>query len=163
MEEILNKLIDLRTKQNEKLIITMGTVTEARENDCDVEREQMPPILGVRYHAIVGDLNNFIRIIPKTGSEILCGIIENDLSEAVVLAYSEIEKVIITLDGAELVMENGKFTIKNQGADLKTILKTGFETLKNATITTPSGPGQFSPNDKLVFEQQKNKVLELFN
>ena len=114
MEELLNKLIDLRTKQNEKLIITMGKVTETRENDCDVERDQMPDILGVRYHAIVGDLSNFFRIVPKQGSNILCGIIENDLSEAVVLAYSELEKVVITLNGAELVIENGKFTIKNQ-------------------------------------------------
>ena len=40
-------------------------------------------------------------------------------------------------------------------ADLKEVLKTVFETLKNAIITTPSGPGQFSPNDKLVFEEAK--------
>ncbi|WP_136464946.1 hypothetical protein [Flagellimonas onchidii] len=162
-EEVFGQIIDAKNKQTEKMTVTLGTVTEVRDNDCDVTREQMPELLEVRYHAIIDNLENYIKIIPKQGSKVLCAIIENDISETCIIAYSEIERVMIKIEGAEFIMENGKFTIKNGKADLKDILKTGFETLKRATITTPSGPGQFSPDDKLVFERQKSKVLELFN
>lgn len=162
-QEVIGQIIDAKNKETEKMIITTGIVKNVRQTLFDVSREGLPDLLGVRLHALVKSPDDFIRIVPKKDSVVLCGIIENNRSEAVVIAYSEIEKVVINIKGAEFSMENGKFTIKNDSADLKEIINTGFDTLSKAIITTPSGPGSFSPDDILKFEELKLKTTKLFS
>jgi len=60
-------------------------------------------------------------------------------------------------------MKAGKFTIKSGSVNLKSILNDGFEQLDKAIILTPSGPGKFSPADKLVFADLKNKTNQLLS
>ncbi|TSE05676.1 hypothetical protein [Aquimarina algiphila] len=162
VEEVFSQIIEAKGKQNEKMIVTLGTVTQVRELDCDVSREELPELLGVRYHSIIGNIDQYMRITPKQGSKVLCAIIENDISEAVIIAYSEIDSVQIKIQGAEFEVKQGKFTIKNEAVNLKDIISNGFDTLINAIITTPSGPGDFSPADKTKFEELKSKTTQLF-
>lgn len=162
-EEILGQAIEAKFKQTEKMVVTTGTVKTVREIDCDVTRAVLPELLGVRYHAIVDGIDNYVRIIPKQGSHVLCAIIEGNVSEAIVIGYSEVEQMECKIQGAELVIKDGKFTVKNESADLKRILETGFETLIKATILTPSGPGNFSPAEVAKFEEQKQRTIQLFN
>lgn len=160
--EIMSQIIEANNKKVEKMIITSGVVKHLEETTCNVSREGMPDLLGVRLHSAVQSPGHFIRITPKEGSTVLCGIIENDISEAVMLSYGDIEKITIKIEGAEFQIHQGKFTIKNQGADLKEILSNSFDRLTQAIIPTPSGPGSFSPNDKTFFQEQKAKTLNLF-
>ncbi|AXG70430.1 hypothetical protein KORDIASMS9_02670 [Kordia sp. SMS9] len=162
MHELLRQLIGKEIQENEKVVITTGTVKVVRENDCDVDREFKPELLGVRFHSIKDDLENFVKITPKVESVVLCAIIENDISEAVIISYSEIEKIHISTDGAEFEMFQGKFKIKNENADLKSILETSHNVFKNVKILTPSGIGTVSPSDKTLIEQNINKINQIF-
>ena len=162
-DEIIGQVIEAKLKQVEKMSVTLGTVTQVRELDCDVSRQERPELLGVKYHAVVNSLDNYIRITPKQGSQVLCAMIENNESEAVIIAYSEIETVTIKIKDAEFTLQDGKFTVNNKDANLKQILNTGFDTLINAVITTPGGPGEFSPADITKFEELKIQTLKLLS
>lgn len=147
----------------QKAVTTIGKVTEINGTTCTVERENLPQLTDVRLTATVDDFENYFIVIPKIGSEVVCLEIENNKAETTVIRYTEIDKVEVKINKAVLLVENGKFTLKNDDADLKEILKNGFEQLNNAIIQTPSGPGNFSPNDKLKFQELKQNVLKLFS
>ena len=157
-EEAIGQLLEAKAKKTEKMIITAGVVQAVGEHDCDIQRQGMPDLLGVRFMATIKDQDNYFKITPSIGSTVLCGIIENDISEAVILAYSEIDKVEIAIDTAEFLMQGGKFTIKNDNADIKEVLTDAFDQLINAKILTPSGTGIFSPDDKAAFTILKQKT-----
>uniref|UniRef100_UPI0038917ABC hypothetical protein n=2 Tax=Weeksellaceae TaxID=2762318 RepID=UPI0038917ABC len=109
----------------------------------------------VRLSAIDQSFDDQILIYPKIGSQVLCLVVENEAAETAIVKYTEVEKVIMTISGAKFEMSGGKFEISNQESSLKKILSEGFDQLKNAIITTPSGPGKFSPADKLKFNELK--------
>lgn len=146
-----------------KAVTNVGKVSEINGTTCTVERENgLPPLTDVRLTATVGEYDNTIIIYPKIGSEVLCLEIENNRAETSIISYTEIDKVVIKINKATFIVENGKFTVKNDKADLKEILKSGFEQLDNSIVTTPAGPGSFSPNDKLKFKELKQDILNLF-
>ena len=164
MEELFRQAISQQIARETKVTVTSGTVTEVREYDCDVDRgKELPELLGVRFHAIADKPDSFIRIVPKKGSTVLCAMIENDISEAVVIATSEVEKVLIKADKAEFTVQGGKFTVKNDKADLKQIGLDTLSQLSKATSLTPAGPGKFSAPDLQAFEMQKKNLNELFH
>lgn len=142
--------------------VTVGTVAEVSGHTCKVERENLPPLEDVRLNAIEGDFKDLFLVIPKIGSQVLCATIENDNEETAIIKYTEIEKVIISIEEARFEMSGGKFQIKNENSDLKKINNDLLDTLKNAKILTPSGVGRFSEPTKLKFNQLKEKNNELF-
>jgi hypothetical protein len=141
---------------------SIGTVTEITGVTCTVERDDLPPLYDVRLNAIDQHFDDCILIYPAIGSEVLCLVVENEPAETAIVKYTRIDKVIITLGGAIFEMSGGKFEFKNEQSDLKQILTKTFTQLKNAVITTPSGPGQFSDPNKLEFESLKNQTENLF-
>ncbi|ROH98280.1 hypothetical protein EGI16_21625 [Chryseobacterium sp. G0240] len=163
----MEKLLELIRKQSEKALpvnrsTSIGTVTEITGVTCTVEREDLPPLYDVRLNAIDKNFDDCILIYPAIGSEVLCLVVENEPAETAIVKYTKIDKVLITLGGARFEMSGGKFELKNQESNLKEILTEGFDNLKNAVITTPSGPGQFSDINKQKFEELKNKTTQLF-
>lgn len=141
---------------------SIGTVTEITGITCTVERQDLPPLFDVRLNAIDKRFDDCILIYPKIGSEVLCLVVENEQAETTLVKYTEIDKVVITIGGAHFEMSGGKFEFKNESSDLKKILTDGFDNLKNAIITTPSGPGQFSDVDKQKLENLKSSTEKLF-
>jgi len=163
----VEKFLEVIAKQSQKSLpvnrsTSIGTVTEITGMTCTVEREGLPPLFDVRFNAIDKNFDNCILIYPAIGSEVLCLVVENEPAETAIVKYTEIDKVIITIGGARFEMSGGKFEVKNETSDLKQILTDGFNQLKNAIITTSSGPGQFSDKDKLKFETLKNDTENLF-
>ena len=126
-------------------LVTMGIVKEITGSTCMVERENLPPLQDVRLNAIEGDFDNHILIIPKIGSKVLCLVIGDQNEETAIIKYTEIEKVIIQIEGAKFEMSGGKFQFKN-----------------NAIILTPNGAGRFAPTTKQKLNQIKTKNNELF-
>ena len=82
--------------------------------------------------------------------------------ETAIIKYTEIEKVIIQIEGARFEMSGGKFQFKNDRTDLKEIHNELLETLNNAIILTPNGAGRFAPITKQKLNQIKTKNNELF-
>ena len=97
---------------------------------------------------------------PKVGSLVCVAFINKET--AIVVGTSELEKVTCTLEGFSLKIENGKIQIKNEQADFKTILNDLLTELKNAIIQTPSGPGNFAPQNVAKFEEINNKINQLW-
>jgi hypothetical protein len=163
----VEKFLEVIRRESQKALpvnrsSSIGIVTEITGVTCTVEREDLPPLYDVRLNAIDQEFDDCIIIYPALGSEVLCLVVENEPAETAIVKYTRIDKVVITLGGAKFEMSAGKFEIKNQASNLKDILTDTFDQLKNAIITTPSGPGQFSDPDKLMFEQIKNDTKNLF-
>lgn len=164
MEEAFVKAVAIIGSKNKPIVgyASIGTVAEITGMTCTVEREGLPPLLDVRLNAIDQSFDDMFLIIPVIGSQVLCLVVENQHAETAIVKYTEVEKVIITIGGARFEMSAGKFDFKNDQSDLKEILTKTFDQLKNAIITTPSGPGQFSDPNKLEFEQLKSDTEKLF-
>jgi len=141
---------------------SLGVVTEITGMTCTVERDGLPPLFDVRLNAIDQSFDDMFLIVPVVGSEVLCLVVENQSAETAIVKFTEIEKVIITIGGARFEMSSGKFDFKNGQSDLKKILTETLDQLKNAIITTPSGPGQFSDSSKLKFDKLKDNTEKLF-
>lgn len=153
----------LKQVSRAKTSISVGVVKELNGNTCTVERENLPPLLDVRLQALEGDFKNRFLIKPKVNSEVVCLSVDNEVAETCIVQYTEIDSVEINIGGAKIEVSNGKVQVKNEQADLKEILTDALQTLENAKILTPSGPGKFSPNEKLKFKQLKSKTEKLFN
>lgn len=134
---------------------SIGKVSEITGNTCKVERENLPTLEDVRLNAIEGDFSNKIIIYPAIGSEVLCLVISGEKEETAIVQYTEIDKVVIEINGAKFEMSGGKFQIKNGDADLKKFHDDLLNDLKNAIILTPSGPGKFADTTKGKFDLLK--------
>ncbi|MFJ1492528.1 hypothetical protein [Capnocytophaga canis] len=145
-----------------KQTTSIGTVTKVDGDVCEVEREGLPPLLDVRLNAIQTEVENPFWIVPKVGSKVLCLEIENQPAETCIVKYTEIERVEINIGGAILKVENGKIQFKNDTADLKLLLTELLAELKTAIIQTPSGVGNFAPNNVIKFSELESKTKQLF-
>ncbi|MDV2458049.1 hypothetical protein CMU99_06860 [Elizabethkingia anophelis] len=156
MEKFLEVIRNQAAKSGSvKYQTSIGTVVAISGMTCTVSREDLPDLEDVRLSAIDQSFDDQILIYPKIGSQVLCLVVENEAAETAIVKYTEVEKVIMTISGAKFEMSGGKFEISNQESSLKKILSEGFDQLKNAIITTPSGPGKFSTADKLKFNELK--------
>jgi hypothetical protein len=98
---------------------------------------------------------------PKVGSLVCVAFIGKET--AIVVGSSALDKVEYTSEGFSLKIENGKIQIKNEQANFKTLLNDLLKELKNAIIQTPSGPGNFAPQNVAKFEEINNKINQLWH
>ncbi|AMO19229.1 hypothetical protein [Flavobacterium columnare] len=156
-DEILKQAIIALGKKRKKFTLIVGTVKALEDDTCTVDDYE-----DVRLNAIIDDLNSQFTIYPKVDSKVVIARLD-DSDAMFVIRVSEIEKVTIKIGNQLFEMKDGKFTIKVGSVSLKSILDKGFDQLDKAIITTPSGPGQFSPADKLVFQDLKAKSNQLLS
>ncbi|MFJ1429484.1 hypothetical protein ACILE2_01600 [Capnocytophaga canimorsus] len=114
---------------------------EATDLDTDL------PFLGVSLG--IGSMH----VKPKVGSLILVGLIENSETKPFLLQAEAIE---------EYEIKATKIDLKNDEIVFKTLLNELLTELKNAIIQTPSGPGNFAPNNVAKFEEINGKINQLF-
>ncbi|MBL7868886.1 MAG: hypothetical protein JNM71_12800 [Flavobacterium lindanitolerans] len=123
MVEAFRQAVKGMIKEQLPMMVVSGTVKEVRENEIDVSRDEMPDLLDVRFQSIIDEeLDSRFKIIPKVGSEVLCAIIENDVSEAYLLACSEVEKIEVKINDLIFELEGDGVRITNQGENLKSVL-----------------------------------------
>ena len=134
MKEAFNQAIQQIIKANEKMIIVSGIVKEVRADAIDVTRKSMPDIIDVRFNAVLNGVSNKFKIVPKVGTAVLCGIIESDISEAVLLTCGEVDKVEITIDTLQFELSNAGVNIKNQNENLKTVINDLIDELDKIKI-----------------------------
>lgn len=171
--ELFKQVVNASNKGKGKFTLSVGTVKEIENDTCTVDNYE-----DVRLNAIIDELDSQFTIYPEIGSKVVFGRLENE-DNAIVIGVSKIEKVLIKIkdqlfefkDGNVKIknsdqlfeMKSGKFTIKNGKINLKSILNDGFDQLDKAIITTPSGSGSFSPADKMIFQQLKEKTNQLLS
>jgi hypothetical protein len=155
-EKFKQAVAALRKKKN-GFTLVVGTVKAIEGDTCTVANFE-----DVRLNAVIDSLETQFTIYPKIGSKVIIGSLENS-SDMAVLKFSEIDKVTVKIGDQLFEMKENKFTIKSGEVDLKSILNDAFDRLDKAIITTPSGPGKFSPADKLIFKDLKTKTNQLLS
>lgn len=98
---------------------------------------------------------------PKVGSLVCVAFINKET--AIVVGTSELEKVECILGGFTLKIENGKIQIKNKQTNFKSLLNDLLIELKSAIIQTPSGPGNFAPQNVAKFDEINQKINQLWH
>ena len=154
-EQLFRQAVKGAQGKKGKFTLTIGTVLEIDNDTCTVDDHE-----DVRLNAIEDTLDSQFTVYPKLNSKVIIGRIEGE-DDCFVVQWSEIEKVVIKINDQVFEMNDGKFTIKKGAVSLKSILNEAFLKLQTASITTPSGPGTFSPPDIQKFIQLNSKVNQL--
>lgn len=116
----------------------------------------------VRLASVINEDKNRFYLFPKVGSSVLIAPIEEDINRCHVVGYSEIESFSFCTEQTEFQIDQNGFLLKRNETNFKTLLNELLTELKNAIIQTPSGVGNFAPNNKRKFEQINEKINQLF-
>ena len=159
---MIKQLIQQLAYTGQELYAKVCKVTSVDEENQTADVEPLDgssPIYDV-YLVVDMEQGGFY-LQPKVGSLVCVAFINKET--AIVVGTSELEKVTCTLKGFSLKIENGKIQIKNEQANFKTLLNDLLKELKNAIIQTPSGPGNFAPQNVAKFEEINNKINQLWH
>ncbi|URC13943.1 hypothetical protein [Flavobacterium sp. B183] len=157
LDQLFKNALNASTKGKTKFSLLVGTVKEIDNDTCTVDHYE-----DVRLNAIIGDFESQFTVYPKIGSKVIIGRLENE-DNAFILRVSEIDKVKIKISDQIFELKDQKFRIENKDANLKSILNDAFNQIDKAVIMTPSGPGNFSPADKVFFKQLNEKTNKLLS
>jgi hypothetical protein len=160
---MFTQAVEQLIKKNEKLIIVSAVVKEIDGNSFTASREGMADLLEVRLNSVLTPIENHLTVVPKLGSVVLLGIIENNKSDAVLLSCSEIDKVQVKQSGLEFEMSEGKFVFKNTAANLKDIIKNALNAIMSVSVPTPSGGvGALDPFTQASIKMEIDNLTKLF-
>lgn len=129
VESVVDKMVVQVMKRKQYSSITEGIVTsvDKEAKTCEIKRDDLPELFDVRLNAIIGATGTFT-IYPAVNSNVLVGIIDGILTDAVVLSCDAIDDIIFndgTNGGLVIVGEvvSQIQEVKNDLNNLKTIFK----------------------------------------
>ena len=158
---MIKQLIQQLAYTGQELYAKVCKVTSVDEENQTADVEPLDgssPIYDV--YLVVNMEQGGFYLQPKVGSLVCVAFIGKET--AIVVGSSALDKVECTSEGFSLKIENGKIQIKNEQADFKKLLNDLLTELKGAIIQTPSGPGNFSPQNVAKFEEINNKINQLW-
>ena len=127
--------------------ICWGVAKDVTDMSCTVEREEAPEIYDVLLNAIDDDLQSYVTVYPKEGSNVLVAIIENLKTEAVIVRCSEVEKVKVKIGEQTLLIDKDGFVFNDgthkgmvklvEMVDWMTKIYTDIQTLTKLLSTHP--------------------------
>lgn len=129
-EDNLKRLIDGILKRGQTpLMVCVGTVSNIDEDKriCDVAIDDELKLSNCRLNAIIDSYDNRLLVVPKDQSKVAFITIGGKYTELLILAYSEIEKVLLTIGDSDIVIQDG--SIQMNGGDLGGLIK--IEQLEN--------------------------------
>lgn len=159
---MIKQLIQQLAYTGQELYAKVCKVTSVDEENQTADVEPLDgssPIYDV--YLVVNMEQGGFYLQPKVGSLVCVAFIGKET--AIVVGSSALDKVECTSEGFSLKIEKGKIQIKNEQADFKTLLNDLLTELKSAIIQTPSGPGNFAPNNVAKFEEINNKINQLWH
>jgi hypothetical protein len=69
---------------------------------CDIDLQTAPNMIGVRLRSVIDGKEQGILVVPKIGSNVLVGLIDNRKQSAFVIGFGEVENVRVLCDDIEL-------------------------------------------------------------
>lgn len=163
--------------QSQVKAVCWGVAKEITDTSCTVERFEAPALHDVLLNAIDDDLQSYVTIYPREGSNVLIGIIENQRTQAVVLRCSEVEKLKLKIGDQMLEIDkegfmfngglhNGMVKVKEM-VDWMAKIYSDMQTLQTLLKTHPvAGNGSplalaFTPSvPKPSIEKFENKKIK---
>jgi hypothetical protein len=133
--------------------VLVGVAKDVTDTTCTVERDGAPTLNDVRLNAIDDNLETYLTVYPAEGSNVIVAIIENLVTEAVVIRCSEVAKIglkigtiTLVIDKDGIVMNGGELGGLIKIEELKTQLEKVTDridavitAIKTATVTPGDG------------------------
>lgn len=123
-EDNLQRLIEaIARKGQAPLLVNVGKVSNIDEDKriCDITIDDDLKLNNCRLNAIIDSYSNKLLIVPKDNSMVAFIAIGGKLTEPLVIAYSEIEKILLTIGESDILIEDGK--IEMNGGNLGGLIK----------------------------------------
>ena len=123
-EDNLQRLIEaIARKGQAPLLVTVGKVSNIDEDKriCDITIDDDLTLNNCRLNAIIDSYSNKLLIVPKDNSMVAFIAIGGKLTEPLVVACSEIEKILLTIGEIDILIEDGK--IEMNGGNLGGLIK----------------------------------------
>ena len=110
-------------KQQGPLLVTVGKVSNIDESKriCDISIDEDITLSNCRLNAIIDSYENHLLIVPKDNSMVAFITVGGKQTEPLIIAYSEIEKVLLTIGESDILIEDGK--IEMNGGNLGGLIK----------------------------------------
>ena len=120
---LLRLLESVFKKQQGPLLVTVGKVSNIDESKriCDISIDEDITLSNCRLNAIIDSYENHLLIVPKDNSMVAFITVGGKLTEPLIIAYSEIEKVLLTIGESDILIEDGK--IEMNGGNLGGLIK----------------------------------------
>lgn len=106
---------------------------------CSVEYGKLE-YTEVRLTAVIDDNKNQILTLPKVGSWVLVGMIENDIHRLYVNSYSEVEALRLVVEDTEFVIDKSGYKISREDKDLNTLLSDLIDAITAIVVVQGKGP-----------------------
>ena len=132
------------------------------ENDtCTVELESKLVLSDIRLKATISDDTDSFLIIPKVNSEVIIMSQTGELSGLMVIKVDSIENIQYKKGAFEFEVDGtlGKVTLKKGATNFGTLINNLIDTVSNAQIVTPNGPGTINP----ITQAQLLEIKTAFN
>jgi len=114
MEEKLERLIKLLIAKNLKAVsIGKAKNIDIANRTCDIELAPELTLFQCRLNAIIDTYDNHIVVVPKEGSLVAFTTIENQDTNAMVIACSDIEQVIVTVGKSKVEIKEDKIVLND--------------------------------------------------
>lgn len=172
MDELLIELIKKTIKKNLPVMASTGIASNIDEGKrtCDIKADDNITLFNCRLNAIIDSYESNILIVPKDGSQVAYLLVENQDTNAIVIGFTEIDKVIVKIGSLSLGIEaesvkidggdSGKISIFNKSQNLSRLLSELIDEITKLTVTTSAGPSG-TPINTAQFTTIKQKLTQL--
>lgn len=155
----------LLTKYNQRTRIVPALVDQVSmvDSTCTVRDQEDNVIFDVRLRAELDGASDGLVVYPAVNSWVLIANIGGSETEWVVVACSEVEKVVVEVDTTVVEVSDAGVRIQRGGDDLKSLLADLLEAVKALTVTcaAPGSPSSVPLNlaSFVVLETRLNALL----
>lgn len=149
---------------NPNLAIT-AEVVSVQNTTCTVKLVSELVLSDVRLCATINESTDSFVIVPKIGSEVVLLSQTGKLSGLMVIKMDAVENIAYKKEAFEFVVDGttGKVTLKNESVNFGILIGNLIDTISNAIIETPNGPGAINAATQLQLEQLKTKFNLILN
>lgn len=160
LQEALHRFV----KDRQVLSTFPAQVKAVNETDytCDVVDSDELEIYDVRLRATVDGVETGAILVPKVGSWVIVANVGNSEGEYVVIASSELTKVVLQVGTANMEIAADGIQIERNAQNLKEVLNILLDAIKAITVTCAS-PGMPStiPVNFAAFDAVKTQINQI--
>lgn len=142
-----------------------ATVVSVQDDTCTVKLLSGLVLSDVRLKATISDDADSFLIVPKVDSEVILMSQTGALSGLMVIKIDAVESITYKSGLFEFAVDGttGKVTLKKGAANFGALMESLIDTVSNAVLVTPAGPGSIDPATKTVLSQIKTSFKTILN
>ena len=113
-EDNLQRLISLVGKRDrQNMVVAIGTVQNIDEDNrlCEIRVNDDLTLFNCRLNAVLSDYQDRLLIVPKDKSAVAFLTVDGNLTDPIIIAYSEIDKVLLKTGDTEINISDEKIEI----------------------------------------------------